>query len=198
MPDDVEKMIETFEAAIRKKPDYAFNLVGLAEIVAKKGAKPRAAELVRRALAAAPDDPRVVLRGRAALHGLIPGYHVPMMNDARRNVAWDRALRRAIRPGMHVFEIGTGAGMLAMMAARAGAERVTTCERKSVSAMLARELAQQNGLADRIHVVTKHSQEVAVGTDNLRSKIRCASPWIAWPGPWWFPSAAPASFRPGP
>ena len=95
---------------------------------------------------------------------LAPGYHLPMMNDSRRNEAWDQALRRAIRPNMKVLEIGTGAGMLAMMAARAGAE-VTTCEVHEVVANIAREIVEQNGLSNRIRVLTKSSYDLRVGTD---------------------------------
>src|SRR5262249_15703150 len=146
----------------RDKPDYALHLAELAEIVAMKKDRSRAVELARRSLTLANGDPRVTARARKVLHNLVPGYHVPMMNDAHRKAAWDRALRAAIRPGMHVFEIGTGGGMLAMMAARAGAAHVTTCESHPVAAMLARELIAHNGFADRVTVLTARSQDVAL------------------------------------
>jgi Ribosomal protein L11 methyltransferase (PrmA) len=165
MADDVETLIARFESAFAGRPDQPLQLIGLAEVVARKKAKLRAAGIARRAIAMAPHDARVVARGRAVLAALISGYHVPMMNDARRNAAWDKALRRAIRPGMHVFEIGTGAGMLAMMAARAGAGHVTTCEDNALVAVLAREIVAHNGFADRITVLDKKSQAVAVGAD---------------------------------
>jgi type II protein arginine methyltransferase len=107
----------------------------------------------------------VAARSHRLLASLLPGYHIPMMNDARRNVAWDAALRAAIRPGMHVLEIGTGAGMLALMAARAGAARVVTCERNPVAAALARDLVVRNGYADRIEVIVKPSRDLEIGTD---------------------------------
>ncbi|MBL6851941.1 MAG: 50S ribosomal protein L11 methyltransferase [Alphaproteobacteria bacterium] len=159
MSDDIEQMITTFRAGLRGKPNYAYNLAGLAEVVAHKKVPLRALEVAREALAAAGDDPRAATRARRLMAGLIPGYHVPMMNDARRNETWDRALRRAIRPGMHVLEIGTGAGMLALMAARAGAT-VTTCDTQPVVAQLARELVVRNGLAERITVLTRSSREL--------------------------------------
>jgi predicted O-methyltransferase YrrM len=168
MSDDVEALIVAFQAGLKDKPERALGLIGLAELVAKKDHKPRAAQIAREALAAARGDPRIVARARALLHGLLPGYHVPMMNDARRNAAWDAALRKAIRPGMQVFEIGTGAGMLAMMAARAGAGHVTTCETDPVAAQLARELVRHNGYADRVTVLTRRSQDVRIGPDMAR------------------------------
>ncbi len=163
--DDIERMIAAFEAAVRGRPDYPLRLVGIASAAAAKKHKLRAMELARKALALAPDDAQVAAEARGVLSSLLPGYHVAMMNDARRNPAWDAALRRAIRPGMHVLEIGTGAGMLALMAARAGAERVITCETNAVAAAMARELAARNGLADRIVVIDKASQDLHVGED---------------------------------
>ncbi|MEI9884895.1 MAG: 50S ribosomal protein L11 methyltransferase [Rhizomicrobium sp.] len=158
-------MIAAFEAGLRAGPDYPYALAGLANLVADKKHKLRAVALARAAIAAGGDDARTLRRARAVLHALIPGYHVPMMNDARRNLAWDKALRRAVRPGMQVLEIGTGAGMLAMMAARAGAARVVTCEKDEVAAALARELAARNGYGDRIVVVGKRSQDLRLGVD---------------------------------
>ena len=51
-----------------------------------------------------------------------------MINDDERNAAYERALARAVTPDSVVFEIGTGSGLVAMMAARAGARLVVTCE----------------------------------------------------------------------
>jgi type II protein arginine methyltransferase len=124
----------------------------------------RAVELARRAIAAAPGDPATRMRARRLLGSLLPGYHVPMMNDARRNSAWDSALRAAVRPGMLVLEIGTGAGMLAMMAARAGG-RVVTCETNQAAAFAARGLVRRNGLEARVEIVAKSSRDLVVGAD---------------------------------
>ena len=165
MSDDIDKMIATFQAALRGTPDYAYKLAKLAAVASSKDRSVRALELAREAIAADGGDGRSIAASRRVLGRLIPGYHVPMMNDTRRNPAWDAALRRAIRPGMHVLEIGAGAGMLAMMAARADAERVITCETHPVAARLARELAARNGYADRITVIDKRSQDLVVGVD---------------------------------
>jgi len=166
--DEIERMIATIDAALRQKPDYPYNLIGLAEMVAARKANCRAAQLARDAMALGRDDSATIMRGRRLLASLVPGYHVPMMNDARRNAAWDAALRRAIEPGMTVLEIGTGAGMLALMAARAGAEKVVTCEYNAVAAQMARILAERNGYADRIQIVSKRSQALMVGNELAR------------------------------
>jgi hypothetical protein len=56
-----------------------------------------------------------------------------------------------------VLEIGTGSGLLAMMAARAGAGTVVTCEANPAVAAAARDVIAANGLADRIRVIGAHS-----------------------------------------
>jgi hypothetical protein len=162
---DIERMIESFEAALNGRPNYAIGLLGLAEVVAKKKCKLRAFELCRKALAMSAGDAEVLTKARRLLSSLVPYYHIPMMNDARRNIAWSKALSCSIRPGTRALEIGTGCGMLALMAARAGAEKVTTCERDPILAMLAREIAERNGLGGRIDIIAKPSTGLLIGTD---------------------------------
>ncbi|HWF76246.1 MAG TPA: 50S ribosomal protein L11 methyltransferase [Caulobacteraceae bacterium] len=161
----VDAMIATFERALEGRPGYALGMAGLAEVARREKRPLKAYELACKALAAAPDDPEVVVRARRLLHGLAPRYHVRMMNEPGRNAAWDSALRRAIGPQTRALEIGTGAGMLALMAARAGARKVTTCEISPLMARLASQIVEANGYADRIDVVAKSSLDLAVGVD---------------------------------
>ncbi len=78
-------------------------------------------------------------------------YHTRMLADRTRSEAYRRAIQRAVRPGDHVVEVGTGTGILAVWAAMAGA-RVTAIERYPVI-KIAAELAQANGVAHRIKLV---------------------------------------------
>lgn len=111
------------------------------------------------------------LRGEArmglanTLSRLVPQWHAPMMNDAVRNDAYEAALRRAVGPDTHVLEIGTGAGLLALMAAAAGARRVTTCEMVAPVAAAARDIVAANGLADRITVIPRRSDALDADSD---------------------------------
>jgi type II protein arginine methyltransferase len=161
----IDRAITELNAGIEGHPHYARNLVAIAEAVLLRKERLRAFDLARKALREAGGDAEAETRARALLGSLLPPYHVPMMNDARRNEAWDQALRRAIRPGMRVLEIGTGAGMLALMAARAGAEKVTTCERDPVAAAVAREICENNGYGGVVDVVAKRSQDLIPGVD---------------------------------
>jgi hypothetical protein len=66
---------------------------------------------------------------------------------------------------MRVLEIGTGSGILAMMAARAGAAEVVTCEMNPIVAETARKIIARNGYADRVRVIAKHSDKLDAASD---------------------------------
>ena len=58
-------------------------------------------------------------------------YHFAMVADEQRNGSFNRALATAVGragPDCRVLDIGAGSGLLAMMAARAGAHHVTSLE----------------------------------------------------------------------
>lgn len=143
---------------------FSHRLIRAAQRAAAQGYPIYAYDFCRQAQTLADGDEEIAFAVRECVSGLVPGYHLALINDARRNEAWDRALRRAMRPAMRVLEIGTGTGMLAMMAARAGA-RVTTCEAHPVVAHLARELIARNGFAERVDVICKNSLRLELGKD---------------------------------
>lgn len=95
----------------------------------------------------------------------IPRWHFAMLNDTERNQALAAAVERLAQPGSHVLDIGSGTGLLAMMAARVGAERVTSCEANPLLAEIARQVVAAHGLSDVISIVTKHSTELEIGVD---------------------------------
>jgi predicted RNA methylase len=95
----------------------------------------------------------------------IPRWHFAMLNDLERNDAFAVALERVVPANAHVLDIGSGTGLLAMMAVRAGAGHVTTCEANPVLARIAERVIEVNGLADRITVVPRMSTDLVVGRD---------------------------------
>jgi hypothetical protein len=104
------------------------------------------------------------LVARIARHA-VPRWHFAMLNDDERSTAFAAALARHIRPGMHVIDIGSGSGLLAMMALRAGAGKVTTCEANPLLAEIARRVIAANGMSGDITVIPKISTELQVGRD---------------------------------
>lgn len=149
-------------AKIEKSPAA---LVRLANILLSSGRTARAVELARRALSLAPEDGEVQSVATAVLRESVPAWHFSIVRDEVRNAAYDAALRRNIRPGTRVLEVGAGTGLLAMMAARAGAAEVTSCEVNDAVAATASEIVAANGFADRIKIIAKHSRDLEVGKD---------------------------------
>lgn len=69
------------------------------------------------------------------------------------------ALREAMRPGDVVLDIGTGSGLLAMLACRGGAGRVYAVERGQILEV-AWQLARHNGLEKCIEFIPGYSTKV--------------------------------------
>lgn len=88
-----------------------------------------------------------------------PEIHVRMLRDETRTKGFARALEQTVQPGDVVLDIGTGTGVLAIAAARAGARKVYAVE-ASAMAEQARETFARNGLADRIELVRGWSTQV--------------------------------------
>jgi tetratricopeptide (TPR) repeat protein len=153
-----------FEHAVSLKPDYAQALNNLGSVLEAEGRLDTAIEAYRRALEIDPGFVEARDNLDLACSKIVPQWHFPMMHDAPRNRAYDQALRRAA-PGRHVLDIGTGAGLLALMAARAGARHVSTCEAVPLIAAQARAVIDRNGLADRITLHAKRSDALVVGAD---------------------------------
>lgn len=93
----------------------------------------------------------------------VPFWHWSMVNDVERNTAYRTAIEACVKPGMTVLEVGAGTGLLAMMAARAGAEHVYTIEANPMVAQIATMCIANNGLSDRVTVIEGHSKDVKVG-----------------------------------
>merc|ERR1719201_3301977 len=88
------------------------------------------------------------------------GYHYAMLNDKPRNEFYYKALQKVIKPDSLVLEIGTGSGLLAMMAARLGAKHVTTIEANKHLVAISRHHFAVNGLSDKITVLNRLSTDV--------------------------------------
>ena len=82
-----------------------------------------------------------------------------MIADRGRTEAYAEALRKAIKPGCVVLDIGTGTGIFAMLACKYGADRVYAVE-PSDAIQVAREIAAANGYADRIVFIQDQSTRI--------------------------------------
>ena len=112
--------------------------------------------------------------------------HLDMVNDVSRNHAYDRALQHHLaalaaaaaatnnasshEPWIHVLDIGTGTGLLAMFAARSThVSTVVACELFVPMAELARRIIAANSLSHKIHLASKRSNDLTVAISSSSS-----------------------------
>lgn len=92
-----------------------------------------------------------------------------MLHDTERNRKYAIGLEKSIQlmksrgKPAKVLDIGTGTGLLAMLASRYGADSVVTLEAFSPVSYVARKVIEENGFKDKIKIVNKHSTLVRVG-----------------------------------
>ncbi len=88
-----------------------------------------------------------------------PVEHARMLHDDRRTGDYLAALAEAVRPGDVVLDIGTGSGVLAIAAARAGAGRVYAVEASDIAEVSERVFAA-NGVEDRVTLIPGWSRQI--------------------------------------
>ena len=114
----------------------------------------RLGALVDQAGAPAPTAEKA--RGVGAL-----GLHVALLNDRRRTGAYLEAIAEVVKPGDVVVDLGSGTGILALAAARAGAAHVYAIESTAIG-QVAQALFEANGLGDLITLLSGWSTRQAL------------------------------------
>ncbi len=89
----------------------------------------------------------------------LPAAHVAMLDDRERTELFFAAIAEVVKPGDVVVDIGTGTGVLAVAAARAGARHVYAIEVGRI-ADAAEALVAANGCADRVTVLRGRSTRI--------------------------------------
>ncbi|KAL1530096.1 hypothetical protein AB1Y20_001018 [Prymnesium parvum] len=129
----------------------------------------------------APADARARSDGRLRQWAVAPAlsYHFAMIAEGVRNDKFEQPLLAAIREFIerhdgrrpHVLDIGSGSGLLAMMAARGGAAKVTSVEVVPQMAAIARYIVAANGYADVVTIHNCRSDELPVEVMGGRADI---------------------------
>jgi tetratricopeptide (TPR) repeat protein len=162
---NLEDAAADYKAVLAARPDDDATLkkVSICLLHLTRGSE--AIQLCRDILKVRPDSVTAKLGGEWLLSQLVPFWHIPMMNEEERNLAYYEGLKAVVTPEKTVFEVGTGSGLLAMMAARLGARKVVTCEAVDLVAHTAQEIVRRNNYQDRVSVLAKPSYQVQLGTE---------------------------------
>lgn len=115
---------------------------------------------------------------QAAIAAAVPRYHTTMLNDSVRTAAYRDGIAAAMQQAAKraeaaaggrggnseplVLEIGSGSGLLCLLACQAGARRIIGCERLPELQQAAAQLLAANGVAERVTILPKHSKELTV------------------------------------
>ena len=156
---------ECFVRALELNPSSAETFANLDTLLKEMAAPDEALMYYRKVLAISPKLIAAQQGAYLALTRTVPEWHVPMMNEQHRNSAYYDALKAVVTDKSTVFEIGTGSGLLAMMAAKLGAKQVTTCETVPLIAETAQQIIKDNNFENTINVIAKKSTDIAIGQD---------------------------------
>lgn len=157
-----------FAIARSLAPENEMVRTNLAVALADAGRRHEALTEFRQLLASQPENVYVRHQMRRLISLMVPFWHIPMLNDVRRNRAFELAIRKAVEkegPNARILDIGTGSGLLSMMAARAGARNIATCEKVPVIAETAERIIASNGYERQIRVINKGSGQIVIGKD---------------------------------
>lgn len=81
-----------------------------------------------------------------------------MVSDRSRTEAFAKAIQEVVQEGDSVLDLGTGTGLLAMLSAKAGAERVYAVDQAGI-AQAAKKLVAANKLDDTIEVIHSNANK---------------------------------------
>lgn len=140
-------------------------LLEVAKLYLAHGDSSEAGRLALQAVHAEPDGADVTPMARAIFSRVVPSWHFEIVRDVARNNAYESALRRRCAVGGRVLDIGTGSGLLAMLALRAGASRVFGCESSKVMAEIAKAIVTLNGFESQIEIIARHSADLEPDRD---------------------------------
>jgi tetratricopeptide (TPR) repeat protein len=166
--ENLHEAATSFVNALAIRPDFSEAFANLDALLKEMATPDEALIYYRKVLVISPANIAAQQGAYLALSRTVPEWHVPMMNEQTRNQAYYDGLKAVVTPNVSVFEIGTGSGLLAMMAAKLGAEKVMTCETVPLIAETAKQIIKDNKLEARIQVLSKKSTEIEIGDDIIK------------------------------
>ena len=149
--DRIGDLISTYQQAIDVLPLNEDNNYQLAHLYIKQGLNCQAIKLLDKCIAL-----KCKNLSNTVKSNVLPRWHFAMLNDTKRNEAFDQALAQLIRPQDKVIDIGTGSGILALYAAKARPQKVLACEVSKELVEIAKSLTQSHPCIQVVHSLSTH------------------------------------------
>lgn len=114
------------------------------------------------------DDTPQAITPEKNVHINLINHHY-MLKDYVRLAAYRRAIENKVKPGSIAMDLGTGTGILAFFAAKAGADKVYAIEKRFDIVNLSKELAIENKIDSKIEYIIGNSAKV--NTSQITEKV---------------------------
>jgi Tfp pilus assembly protein PilF/predicted RNA methylase len=162
-----QQAVPIFENILKDDPYNLKAILYLGRCQMALGNVDRAIHAFERARDSEPNNAVVFRYLREAYAMMRPAWLTGMIGDSKRNNAYQTAIDRIVTTDDVVLDLGgsTGSGLLPMMAARAGAQKVFTCESSQPISEMTRRIIAVNGFNEKITVLSKPSKFLELKKD---------------------------------
>ncbi|GCC21515.1 hypothetical protein chiPu_0019987, partial [Chiloscyllium punctatum] len=159
----IQDIFDCYEQALELYPNNEVIWNSMGEHLFSLGFRDEAAGYFHKSIKLNPDYAEARENFYRVANWLVERWHFLMLNDKKRNVAYQRAIQKTVQSGcMSVLDIGTGTGILSMFARKAGASHVYACELSKTMYELACEVIASNQMAGQIKVLHMKSLDMEV------------------------------------
>ena len=157
---DSTKILSVYEEAVKLLPTHSPLQTSYGTQLFLSGNMKKAESAFKAAITADPENIEAKDKLENLWSTLLERWHFPMLNDRGRNSRYQAAISKLVAGGCNtVLDIGTGTGLLSLMATQAGAEKVFACEASEVMAATARDVLLINQ-EKRVRLIQKLSTDM--------------------------------------
>ena len=96
---------------------------------------------------------------------VVPSRNICIINDEALNKAYCDALDSEVNENDLVLEISSGSGLLSMMTAAAGANKIVACKSSPIITQAAKKIIKKNGYSNKVSFSEKDLTDLIVGKD---------------------------------
>ncbi|XP_048189705.1 protein arginine N-methyltransferase 9 isoform X1 [Perognathus longimembris pacificus] len=159
----IQDLLSCYEQALELFPDDEVICNSMGEHLFRMGFRDEAAGYFHKAVKLNPDFNDAKENFYRVANWLVERWHFIMLNDTRRNLAYNAAIQKAVLLGSKsVLDIGAGTGILSMFAKNAGAQSVYACELSKTMFELARDVVAANKMDRGIKLLHMKSLDIEI------------------------------------